>query len=52
MPLEKWSEDVYLVRLAEDPQLTDELTTLEQAVGGKRCKRRSGFHRREIHQLL
>ena len=37
MPLEKWSEDVYLVRLAKDPQLTDELTTLEQAVGGKRC---------------
>ena len=36
MPLEKWSDDVYLVRLADDPHLTDELTGLEQAIGGKR----------------
>jgi anti-anti-sigma factor len=36
MALEKWSEDVYLVRLADDPQLTDDLTTLEQAVESRK----------------
>jgi anti-anti-sigma factor len=36
MAMEKWSEDVYLVRLAEDPQLTDDLTGLESAIEGKK----------------
>ncbi|HXE53529.1 MAG TPA: STAS domain-containing protein [Tepidisphaeraceae bacterium] len=30
MPLEQWSENVVVVRLADDPQLTEDLTTLEQ----------------------
>jgi anti-anti-sigma factor len=36
MAMEKWSDNVYLVRLADDPQLTDDLTTLEQAIEGKK----------------
>jgi anti-anti-sigma factor len=30
MPLEQWSEKVVVVRLADDPQLTEDLLTLEQ----------------------
>lgn len=30
MPLEQWSENVVLVRLADDPQMTDDLVALEQ----------------------
>lgn len=35
MPLEQWSENVVVVRLADDPQMTEDLTTLEQLGGGK-----------------
>lgn len=30
MPLENWSEDVCVVRLADDPQFTEELAAAEQ----------------------
>ncbi len=30
MPLEKWSENVVVVHLMDDPQLTDDLRSLEQ----------------------
>jgi anti-anti-sigma factor len=32
MPVEKWSDTVYLVHLADDPQFTDDLEDLEQAL--------------------
>ena len=35
MAMEKWSDDIYLVRLADDPQMTDDLVALEQAVEGR-----------------
>jgi len=35
MAVEKWSENVYLVRLADDPQMSDDLSALEQAVEGR-----------------
>jgi anti-anti-sigma factor len=31
MPLERWSEKVVVVRLADDPQLTEDLVALEHA---------------------
>jgi anti-anti-sigma factor len=31
MPLEQWSDSVVVVRLADDPQLTDDLVALEYA---------------------
>jgi len=34
MAMEKWSDNVYLVRLADDPQMSDDLAALEQAVEG------------------
>ena len=33
MPLEKWSDQVVVVRLSDDPQLTEDLVALEQAAG-------------------
>ena len=33
MPVEKWSENVAIVHLADDPQLTDDLRALEQMLG-------------------
>lgn len=37
MAMEKWSDDVYVVRLADDPQMSDDLAALEQAVEGHRA---------------
>jgi len=34
MAMEKWSDSIYLVRLADDPQMSDDLVALEQAVEG------------------
>jgi anti-anti-sigma factor len=31
MPIEKWSDSVVVVHLADDPQLTEDLVTLEQS---------------------
>ena len=33
MPVEKWSDNVILVRLAEDPHLADDLDALDASVG-------------------
>ena len=33
MPVEKWSERVSVVHLADDPQFTDDLEGVEQALG-------------------
>jgi anti-anti-sigma factor len=30
MPIEKWSDDVMVIHLADDPQLTDDLQALEE----------------------
>jgi anti-anti-sigma factor len=35
MPLEQWSESVVVARLADDPQLTDDLLALDEAVQQK-----------------
>jgi len=35
MAIEQWSENVYLCRLGDDPQLTDDLMSLEQSISGK-----------------
>jgi anti-anti-sigma factor len=35
MAIEQWSDSIYVVRLADDPQLTDDLMSLEQAIAGK-----------------
>lgn len=32
MPVERWSENVILVRLADNPQITEDLDVLDQAV--------------------
>jgi anti-anti-sigma factor len=32
MPLERWSDKVVVVRLADDPQLTEDLVALEYAI--------------------
>lgn len=32
MPLEKWSDEVVVVHLADDPQFTDDLESLETAI--------------------
>ena len=32
MPLERWSEKVVVVRLADDPQLTEDLVALDHAI--------------------
>ena len=34
MPLEKWSDQVVVVRLCDDPQLTEDLVALEQTANG------------------
>ena len=31
MPVEKWSEQIVVARLADDPQLTEDLLTLDQS---------------------
>jgi anti-anti-sigma factor len=31
MPIEKWSEDVSVLHLADDPQFSDDMETLEQS---------------------
>ncbi len=36
MPVEKWSDDVVVVHLADDPQFTDDLQSLEAQVMGKK----------------
>jgi len=36
MPIEKWSDDVAVVHLANDPQFTDDLESLEAAIGKSR----------------
>lgn len=33
MPIEKWSEKILLVHLADDPQFTEELHALEETIG-------------------
>jgi anti-anti-sigma factor len=35
MAIEQWSDKIYVVRLADDPQLTEDLMSLEQAIAGK-----------------
>src|SRR4051794_25843260 len=35
MAIEQWSDSIYVVRLADDPQLTDDLMSLEQALAAK-----------------
>lgn len=38
MPLEKWSDNVVVVHLADDPQFSDDLDGVEQCLGGAgRC---------------
>ena len=37
MPLEKWSDNTIVVHLADDPQFTDDLEGVEQALGQGRC---------------
>jgi anti-anti-sigma factor len=34
MPVEKWSETVAVVHLADDPQFTEDLQSIEDPVGG------------------
>jgi anti-anti-sigma factor len=34
MPLERWSDQVMVVRLCDDPQLTEDLVALEQTANG------------------
>jgi anti-anti-sigma factor len=33
MPIEKWSDNVALVHLADDPQFTDDLDAIEEQIG-------------------
>ncbi len=33
MPIEKWSDQVSVIRLADDPQFTEDLNALEKQVG-------------------
>jgi anti-anti-sigma factor len=35
MPIQNWSDDIVVVELADDPQFTDELTSLTDALEGK-----------------
>lgn len=35
MPLEKWSDNVNVVRLADDPQFTDDLLSLEAQIAAR-----------------
>ncbi|MBI4582143.1 MAG: STAS domain-containing protein [Planctomycetes bacterium] len=35
MPIENWSDNVLLVELADDPQFTDDMTALLEAVGAR-----------------
>jgi len=35
MPIEKWSDQVNVIHLADDPQFSDDLTALEQQVATK-----------------
>ena len=44
MPIEKWSENVVVVHLADDPQFTDDLEQLEKSETGGRG--------REAHAVL
>lgn len=37
MPLEKWSENTIVVHLADDPQFTDDLESVEQSLDQGRC---------------
>ena len=37
MPLEKWSENTIVVHLADDPQFSDDLEGVEQALSQGRC---------------
>ena len=37
MPLEKWSDDVMVLHLADDPQLTEDLVSLEQALDQRKA---------------
>ena len=37
MPLEKWSDDVVVVHLADDPQLTEDLVSLEQTLDQRKA---------------
>ena len=35
MAIQNWSDDIVLVELADDPQYTDEMTALAEALSGK-----------------
>lgn len=37
MPLEKWSESTIVVHLADDPQFSDDLDSVEQCLAQGRC---------------
>ena len=37
MPIENWSDQVVIAHLADDPQLTDDLKSLEQSAGQSRA---------------
>ena len=37
MPLEKWSENTLVVHLADDPQFTDDMEGVEQALTSGKC---------------
>jgi anti-anti-sigma factor len=37
MPIEKWSDNTVVVHLADDPQFTDDLESLEQPSNGRRA---------------
>ena len=37
MPLEKWSDNTLVVHLADDPQFTDDLEGVEQALASGKC---------------
>lgn len=37
MPLEKWSENIVVVHLADDPQFTDDVESVEQCLSQGKC---------------
>ena len=53
MPIEKWSENVVIVHLADDPQLTDDLRALEQlAAQGTNNAGGNNAGRRRVEAVL
>src|SRR5262245_23294743 len=52
MPIERWSDNVVVVHLADDPQFTDDLETLEKSLNSGTGATAAPNHKKSSHAVL